>query len=133
VLFDRGSIFYRIKSNIGVNWSYGDWGATGTARYLSGVDEDCTLPVLFGNPGLCSDPDVEDPQFGGTPTNHLDDVWYFDAQVTWDAPWDGRITGGVRNLFDEDPPLSFSNFANSFDPSYEVPGRFWYVSYNQKF
>jgi iron complex outermembrane receptor protein len=133
VLFDRGLVFNRIKSNIGVNWSYGDWGATGTARFLSGVDEDCSVPVLFGNPGLCSDPDALDPQFGGTPINHLDDTWYFDTQVTWDAPWDGRITGGVRNLFDEDPPKSFSNFANSFDPSYEVPGRFWYVSYNQKF
>ena len=81
----------------------------------------------------CSDPDVEDPQFGGAPTNHFDNTWYFDTQVSWDSPWNARITGGVRNLFDEDPPVSFSNFANSFDPNYDVPGRFWYVQYNQKF
>jgi iron complex outermembrane receptor protein len=133
VLFDRGSVFNRIKSNIGTNWQYGDWGATLTARYLSAVDEDCTVPVIFGNPGLCSDPDIEDPQFGGAPVNQLDDTWYFDLQGTWDAPWNGRVTAGVRNLFDEDPPLSFSNFANSFDPNYEIPGRFWYVQYSQKF
>lgn len=133
VLFDRGSIFNRIKSNITTNWQYGDWGATLTTRYLSGVDEDCSVPVLFGNPGLCSSPDAEDPQFGGAPTNHLDDVWYFDLQGTWDAPWNGRVSAGIRNLFDKDPPESYSNFANSFDPSYEVPGRFWYVQYTQKF
>ena len=100
---------------------------------MSAVDESCELPVAFGNPDLCSAPDIEDPQFGGLPGNTLDDVWYFDAQVSWDSPWNARITGGIRNLFDEDPPVSFSNFANSFDPNYDVPGRFWYVQYNQKF
>ncbi|HET7845348.1 MAG TPA: TonB-dependent receptor, partial [Xanthomonadales bacterium] len=131
--FDRGNLYTRIKSNITTNWQLGDWSANLTARYISGVDEDCSLPVIFGNPDLCTDPDVEDPQFGGAPVNHFDDTWYFDAQLSWDAPWNARVTGGVRNLFDEDPPVAFSSFANSFDPQYDVPGRFWYVQYNQKF
>ena len=104
--FDRGNLFSRIKSNITTNWQLGDWSANLTARYISGADEDCSVPVIFGRPELCSSPDVEDPQFGGAPTNHYDDVWYFDTQVSWDSPWNARITGGVRNLFDEDPPLS---------------------------
>ena len=131
--FDRLNLYSRIKSNVTTNWQLGDWSANLTARYISGADEDCSLPVIFGQPELCSDPDVEDPQFGGAPTNHFDNTWYFDAQVSWDSPWNARITGGIRNLFDEDPPVSFSNFANSFDPNYDVPGRFWYVQYNQKF
>ncbi len=40
---------------------------------------------------------------------------------------------GVNNAFDRDPPLSYTTFANSFDPQYEIPGRFFYMRYNQKF
>jgi iron complex outermembrane receptor protein len=70
--------------------------------------------------------------FGG-PENHLGSVTYWDLQGTWDTPWDGRITLGVNNIFEREPPVSYSAFANSFDPKYDVPGRFWYVSYSQKF
>jgi iron complex outermembrane receptor protein len=123
----------RIKSNASLSWTQGDFGATFSTRYISGLDENCTVPVLFGRPELCSDPDILDPWFGGTPGNHLDETWYFDLQGTWDAPWNGRVTAGIRNLFDEDPPIAFTAFANSFDWSYDVPGRFVYVSYSQKF
>ena len=130
-LFDRTLIFNRIKSNITATWQYGDWGATLGTRYFSAVDENCDVVVLFGRPELCSNP-------GGSPQfpdgeNRLDETWYFDTQVSWDAPWNARIAAGIRNLADEDPPISFSNFANSFDPNYDIPGRFWYVQYMQKF
>jgi len=131
--FDRGNIYPRIRSNITTSWERGDWAASVAARYVSGTDEDCGLPVVFGQPALCSDPDFEDPQFGGSPVNRLDDAWYFDVQASWDAPWNARITAGLRNAFDEDPPVSFSTFAGNFDPSYELPGRFWYVRYRQAF
>jgi iron complex outermembrane receptor protein len=131
VYLNRTNFAYRLKSNISLNWQYGDWGATGSARYLSRIDENCDLPVFFGNPGLCSNPNGS-PQFPDG-ENEFDDTWYFDLQGTWDAPWNGRVTAGVRNLFDEDPPYSASTFANSFDPNYEIPGRFWYVQYSQKF
>jgi len=137
-----GAVFlpqWRLRSNITTNWQLGDWGASVTARYLSALDETCAVVVntanTIGQPelaNLCTSPDVVDPQFGG-PTNKLDDTWYFDMQVSWDAPWNARISGGIRNMFDEDPPVAFSAFANSFDPQYEVPGRFWYVQYMQKF
>jgi iron complex outermembrane receptor protein len=131
VYLNRTNFAHRLKSNIGTNWQLGDWGATFTARYMSAIDEDCSLPVFFGNPGLCSNPSGS-PQFPDG-ENTIDDVWYFDLQGTWDAPWNGRVTAGVRNLFDEDPPVSYSTFANSFDPSYDIPGRFWYMQYSQKF
>jgi len=40
---------------------------------------------------------------------------------------------GVNNVTDRDPPFAYSAFANTFDPQYPVPGRFWYVMYMQKF
>jgi iron complex outermembrane receptor protein len=131
VYLNRLNFAHRLKSNISTNWQLGDWGATLTARYLSAIDEDCSLPVFFGNPSLCSNVNGS-PQFPDG-ENTMDETWYFDLQGTWDAPWNGRVTAGVRNLFDEDPPTSYSTFANSFDPSYDIPGRFWYVQYSQKF
>jgi iron complex outermembrane recepter protein len=131
--FDRGNVYHRLKSNIAANWRFGDWSANVTARYLSPLDEQCGLPVVLGAPGLCSDPDFDDPQFGGLPANELDETWYFDTQASWDSPWNARITAGVRNLLDADPPVSYATFAGNFDPSYEVPGRFWYLRYRQSF
>jgi outer membrane receptor protein involved in Fe transport len=40
---------------------------------------------------------------------------------------------GINNIGDKNPPVSFTTFANSFDPQYEVPGRFYYLQYNQRF
>jgi len=123
--------FWRLRSNISTSWQLGDWSATLMARYFSAVDEDCGTPVAFGRPELCANPGGS-PQFADG-ENTLDETWYFDLQGSWDAPWNGRITAGVRNLLDEDPPVSFSAFANSFNPAYDVPGRFLYVSYMQRF
>jgi iron complex outermembrane recepter protein len=130
VYFDRNP-FWRLKSNISTNWQYGDWGSTLGIRYLSDLTSDCSTPVAFGNPGLCDNPDGTGRFPSGEHT--VDETWYVDLQGTWDAPWNGRVTAGIRNIFDEDPPVVYDTFANSFDPQYEIPGRFWYVQYSQKF
>jgi iron complex outermembrane receptor protein len=45
-----------------------------------------------------------------------------------------RVTVGVNNLFNTDPEVSYSTFANSFDPSmYEIPGSFFYTRVNVNF
>ncbi len=137
VYFDRNPN-WRLKSNISTNWQLGDWGATLTARYLSDLDENCnivrTAAINSGSPqlqSLCTQ--IPGSHQFPLAEHTIEDTWYFDAQVTWDTPWNGRIAGGARNLFDEDPPIVYNTFANSFDPQYDVPGTFWYVSYTQKF
>nr|MBP8177111.1 TonB-dependent receptor [Xanthomonadales bacterium] len=65
--------------------------------------------------------------------NSLGSTLYTDVQATWNTPWNGRITAGINNLFDEDPPVSYSTFINNFDPAYDIPGRFWYLRYAQQF
>ena len=131
VSFDRGAQFHRIRSNITTNWQLGDWGATLGFRYLSDLDEDCSLPTGRDRPELCSNA-AGSPQFADG-ENNLDDTWYTDAQVTWDTPFNSRVAAGIRNLTDEDPPLSYNTFSNSFHPEYDIPGRFWYVQYTQRF
>ena len=128
---------WRIRSNLAVRWEMGDWGAAWNSRFYSHQTEDCTGFNAANTALLCSDPDRivndEDGNPVASPENRMGSVTYHDANVFWNAPWNARVTLGVNNLFDKDPPRSASTFANSFDPQYEIPGRFLYMKYTQRF
>jgi iron complex outermembrane receptor protein len=128
---------WRIRSNLAARWELGDWGATWNVRYYSDLDEDCSGFNRANTLLLCSDPDRIVNNQAGTPVaapeNNISATTYHDLSVYWNAPWNARIALGVNNAFDEDPPFSAATFANSFDPAYEVPGRFYYMRYTQRF
>jgi iron complex outermembrane recepter protein len=147
--FDRNG-YYRIKSNAAIDWSLGEWNASWRMRFISGLDESCSKVVNvtnnLGNPtladALCGNvyrngetnarPDTN--AFAGIGSeHHIGSVTYHDLRVGYDAPWDATVSVGVNNAFKKDPPISYATFANSYDPAYDTPGRFWYVQYNQKF
>jgi iron complex outermembrane receptor protein len=147
------SNFWRIRSNLATRWELGDFGATWNVRYFSSQTEPCQNYEDYGYTFLCTDHD----RFVGLPTDdNRNGVWdgeaggdsitpiasaekriasttYHDISAYWNAPWNAKITLGINNVFDKDPPVSGSTFANSFDPQYEVPGRFYYMRYTQKF
>ncbi|GAB3038213.1 TonB-dependent receptor domain-containing protein [Bowmanella dokdonensis] len=144
----------RVKSNLTLAWDMEEWSASITAQYLSSMVENCANIVTasngLGQPelrNLCSDPDHTWDTFSfkpGTievvvnedqsaPENKLGSVVYWDMQVGWEAPWDMQVTLGIRNLFDKEPPYAYSAFANTYDPSYRLPGRFGYLSVTQRF
>ncbi|MFN3566717.1 MAG: TonB-dependent receptor, partial [Burkholderiaceae bacterium] len=117
--------YWRVRTNVALRWERNQLGATWGIRYYSKQDEDCQFMVDFGFPELCSDPD--------NGRNKLKATTYHDVSVYWKTPWKGRVTFGVNNLFSQNPPVSYSTFANSFDPQYEIPGRFLYLRYSQSF
>ncbi len=116
---------FRVRSNLDFAWQSGDWSAAVGIRYYSGLDEPCIATAAAA--GLCSSPDIASPVFDGRPENHLGSRTYVDLQAGWNTPWNVRALLGVQNAFDRDPPVSYSGTANSFDPSYPIPGRFWYL------
>ncbi len=147
-----GGTAYRLKSNTTLSWSKDDWNASVTAQYLGKLTEECNLVINVANglkqpalKNLCSNPDGTRTGYtlvNGQPkevpneawaTNELKATVYFDGQVGWSTPWNSDISVGVRNIFDKEPPVAYSAFANSFDPNYRTPGRFYYVSFTQKF
>ncbi|MCF4008061.1 TonB-dependent receptor domain-containing protein [Rheinheimera sp. UJ63] len=149
-----GGASNKMKSNLSLSWKLNAWSASVTAQYLSGLTEDCrgiiTAATGLNQPALrnlCSNPDDTRTLYTFKPgttevvatpnqayaTNRLGSVVYFDVQMGWTAPWDTQFTVGVRNLFDKEPPLAFSAFANTYDPTYRLPGRFGYVSLTHKF
>jgi len=149
-----GGSNHRLKSNLTLSWSNDDFAASVTAQYLSKLVESCAGIVSAANglkqpelKNLCSDPentgnsyrlipgttDVEVTKDVLQPENTLSPTVYFDAQGSWYTPYNSTVTVGIRNLLDKEPPKAYSAFANTYDPAYRTPGRFFYVSYTQKF
>ncbi len=116
---ERG--FPEFKSNFYLDWAMNNWSAGWTVRYIDEIEERC--PGITDGLNLCSD------EAGGT--NTLDEVFYNDAQVTWqpDNKYGGiTLQFGVNNFLDEEPPECYSCALNGFDATlYDVPGRFYYL------
>jgi len=145
---------WRIRSNLGTRWQKANIGATWNVRYYSGLEEVCDPKFEADGFGyLCT----ETNRYIGIPTDtNGDGVWngvaggdtidsrkesrhhigattYHDASVFWNATWNATVTLGMNNLFDKNPPISLRSSANSFNSQYEIPGRFFYMRYSQKF
>lgn len=151
--YGQGSNSWRIRSNAQLRWEMGDFGATWATRYYSHQDEGCQNFEDYGFEYLCSDLDrtltapddtngngVWDGVAGGDTFETFDaaehkigGTTYHDVSAYVNTPWNAKVTLGVNNVFDKNPPVAINAFANSFDPQYELPGRFVYLRYSQKF
>jgi outer membrane receptor protein involved in Fe transport len=117
---DDGYLRWRGRTEL--NWSYRGWSAGYTTTYTDGFWD------VDGNSGK---------DFFVSPT------WISDVQVAYNfqnkfGAWlaDTKLTVGVRNVFDRNPPFASGNAGNSTGyPGflYSSEGRFWYVSVNRKF
>jgi len=106
---ERGSpdqAYPKFKFNATIDWSSDAWGLSFTGRYISEVDE---------RDGV----------------HTMGDVFYGDIQAYFAPSWMNhrwRLTAGVNNLFDRDPPPCFTCDSANFDPTtYDIPGQFWYA------
>jgi len=100
--------YWRLRGNLTTDWSYGDFSASWMIRYRSGLTEAISE---------------------GT----LESITYHDLQLSYNLPWNGTVRVGANNIFAKDPPVTFDAFANSFDPQYDIPGRYLYMQYTQRF
>ncbi|MEC8966341.1 MAG: TonB-dependent receptor [Pseudomonadota bacterium] len=121
----------RLRTNLAVTWAYDDWTANWLVRFIGHTTEECSIDGDTLDQQLCSDPSEE---LGGDSFNELEDMAYHDVSLGYAVNDNLRITLGVNNLLDTDPEVSYSTFANSFDPSmYEIPGQFFYTRVNLNF
>ncbi len=124
---------FRVRANLDLAWARGPWSAGAGLRYYSALDEPCVTAARAGRADLCSSPDTLSPVDGVSGENRLGSRTYVDLRAGWQSPWRARFNIGVQNAFDRDPPVSYSGTANSFDPAYPLPGRFWYVDLSYQF
>ncbi len=109
-----GGVVPRFKSYLSVDWTRGPWSATAAQNFQLGYHD-------------------VDSNFTGVPRDVRSYTTY-DVQSTYSAFKSWRLTLGVKNLFDTDPPYTNNgaSFQAGYDPQYADPrGRFIYgrVSY----
>lgn len=115
--------YWRIRSNLYLDWSLGDFGINYGFRYKSGMTEACLLGAATR--AYCSDAENRE--------NHISSTVYHDVQFRYNTPWNGIVMVGLNNVWDKDPPQSYAVSYNMFDPQYDLPGRYMYMQYKQKF
>ncbi|HEY1774451.1 MAG TPA: TonB-dependent receptor [Gammaproteobacteria bacterium] len=137
------------KGDLTLNWNFGPWSAMYTLRYVGAVYEACNV---LDSPGshqssavLCSNATdfvYNEPAIQGFPSktalpvgrNHIGAVVYHDVNVTYHVDsLNTDFSLGIRNLFGKVPPVAQNAFANSYLPSYDVPGQFFYARIGVKF
>ncbi|WP_269792101.1 TonB-dependent receptor [Stenotrophomonas sp. Iso1] len=118
---------FRVRSNVGVNWEYGDFGVNYTARYYSGMKESCITNRPCTEPDHMANGEGDAIRKTGSNTFH-------DLQVSWKAPWDATVAMGANNLFNHQGPIMFSAPNSSFPyyGGFDI-GRFLYMKYTQRF
>jgi hypothetical protein len=131
----------RFKFNTGVKWALGNWEANWNARYVHHLVEVCDdstsafgqgqgAPTghILDNPtpvksdadyGLCTNAHQPITLQGITYNegyNVINEVWFHDVQGIYSVPgWNTKLTFGVDNVFNQNPPRIVSAFADSYD------------------
>ena len=125
---------FRIRSNLSLGWELGEFGATWTARYYSGVKDSCYDAET--HPELCSLPEYTAPDLGGNvlPQNEIGSNTFHDVQFRWNAPWNATVSVGANNVFEHysAPQYDAPNSGYSYYGGYDI-GRFVYMKYQQRF
>ena len=103
------------RAQLSLGWASGDFSAT-----------------VIGN--LIGDSEEKTDRNGALGTR-IPNWTTWDLQGSWSAPWNGKVTVGVRNIGDRDPPLDNTLLSGPFyvNSQYDWYGRVPYVRYEQKF
>jgi iron complex outermembrane receptor protein len=101
----------RNRGVVSLDWALGDFGASLVWNYIASASYN---------------------DANGVQVAALDSYETWDLGVSYSTPWNGTLTLGARNLFDEDPPTSEAaggpNYSNYL---HDVYGRVPYVRYEQ--
>ncbi|MEZ9367298.1 TonB-dependent receptor [Shewanella sp. 10N.286.51.B2] len=109
--------YAEFKTNFNLTAAGDDWSATYEARYIDGMDSF----ACKDDPADCYAPSV-------------DSIVYHDISASYDVTNNVRLSGGVNNLLDEEPPYYTGNNDSNTDPyTYDVLGRYFFVRASVKF
>ena len=105
-----------------MDWELGDVSASLSNSYLSGYDDQNTMPDGYADQYV--------------PFNRVSAYSIWDMSGAWRANKALTVRAGVKNLLDTPPPFSNQSYfyLSGYDPTYTDPrGRFFYVSAQYKF
>jgi outer membrane receptor protein involved in Fe transport len=122
----QDGLFPRWKALSTLDWRWGNWGASWTARYIHrfslGSD-------LIGGPSADGAIPNVVLDYGSTTYHNLEGSWTYE-------PWKTTIRVGVDNVNDKGPPILYQNNvtnANTDVVSFDTIGRFYWVRFSVAF
>lgn len=120
---------FRVRSNLGLDWTKGDFSIAYMARYYSGMKETCASA-----PRPCSDPTHIDVYGNLARQNRTGSNTFHDLQFSARLPWNATASLGANNITNHLGPIMYSAPNSSFPyyGGFDI-GRFWYVKYQQRF
>jgi iron complex outermembrane recepter protein len=123
-----GSAYFRTRSNLSLDWSLGDFGATWSTRYYSGLKEACAYE------NECSNPEFTSPYTLQQPTNETGANTFHDVQFRYSTPWNATVSVGANNVFDHQGTYLYTSPNSDFGMygGFDI-GRFYYLKYAQRF
>lgn len=111
-------VYTRWRHVANVNWSYENWKMIFEQQFSRGYkDQNTTGEAKYDN-------------------HRVSDYTLYNIATTYSGFKNLELTGGIKNLFDQDPPASnvTDNFQYGYDSSYADPtGRAYYVRATYKF
>jgi len=114
---------HELRSNLRAIWNVQDVSVTLAWRYFSSID---------------IEPLAEADGAYFAPYRHIPSYSYFDLGVSYNTPWNAKISLSVNNVFDKTPPVvgneigsSYENAGNTFPQWYDALGR--YMSFGVSF
>lgn len=123
--------YSRLRSLGSVGWTYGDWNAQWTSRYISGFSVGAIHPGTRTN--TCADLGLAIVA-GGTPGCQFDrgSHTYHNVQVGYAfQPWNTRFQFGIDNAFNKLPPILYQNNTlngNTDERTFDTIGRYFWAT-----
>ncbi len=123
---------FRVRSNLNIDWSLGNFGVNWGMRYYSGLKEECAYD-REGGPE-CNNPSYSSAYTLAIPVRNTGSNTFHDLQVRYNTPWDATISAGANNVFNHEGPVMYSqpNSSFSYYGGFDI-GRFYYLKYTQRF
>ncbi|HHL32229.1 MAG TPA: TonB-dependent receptor [Oceanospirillales bacterium] len=125
---DVNEAFIKDKALLSINWTYGDWSIAYHLQYYSGLDADLQF---FDARNL-----VENGGLRNKITQDIAAQSYSDIALSYALPWQQtKLTVGINNLLDRDPPFieSASSNIGTEAGTYRAFGRSWFIKWNSRF
>jgi outer membrane receptor protein involved in Fe transport len=118
--FTQNQAYNQDKAQINLDWNRNYWNINYRLNYLSDIDADLQL---FSNSGT------------GNFSQHIASQSYSDLALAYAfSQQNSKLTVGITNLFDRDPPFIESGLTASTQGStYQLFGRSWFVKWNSRF
>ena len=115
--------FPELRGNLTFGWQKVGLAASITANYIDSYKDELYDVDFYG----------DGPADSNRDKHIISSYRSYDAQISFTGVKDSKLIFGIKNLTDEDPPLSNASNVGYDSATHDPTGRFTYISYSNQF